>query len=81
MRRCFRRVCTGVPAEKPRHASRRRGKYLRIEKINPAWIHPMHGGSFKREVAPRFFRALREEPFAYQGMLRGRELPIEARAA
>ena len=53
----------------------------RIEKINPAWIHPMHGGSFKREVAPRYFRALREEPFAYQGMLRGRELPIEARAA
>jgi hypothetical protein len=28
LRRCFRRVCTGVPAEKPRHASRRRGKYL-----------------------------------------------------
>ena len=41
----------------------------------------MHGGSFKREVAPRYFRALREGPFAYQGMLRGRELPIEARAA
>jgi flavorubredoxin len=52
----------------------------RIEKINPAWIHPMHGGSFERKLAPRLFRALREEPFAYQGMLRGRELPIEARA-
>jgi flavorubredoxin len=53
----------------------------RIEKINPAWIHPMHGGSFARELAPRFCRALREEPFAYQRMLRGRELPMEAHVA
>lgn len=47
----------------------------RIEKINPAWIHPMHGGSFTRELAPRFYRALREEQFAFDGMLRGRLLP------
>lgn len=53
----------------------------RVQKIDPAWIHPMHGGSFKRELASRFYVALQEQPFAYEGMLRGRELPIEARAA
>ncbi len=53
----------------------------RIERLNPAWIHPMHGGSFTRELAPHFCRALHEEQFAFNGMLRGRELPEEARAA
>jgi flavorubredoxin len=53
----------------------------RVQKIDPAWIHPMHGGSFRRDIAPRFYQALRAQPFAYEGMLRGRELPIEARAA
>jgi flavorubredoxin len=46
----------------------------RIEKINPEWIHPMHGGSFKRDLASRFYRALREEPFAFNGSLLGRQL-------
>ena len=36
----------------------------------------MHGGSFAGSLAPRFYRALREEPFAYQGMLMGRRLPM-----
>jgi flavorubredoxin len=53
----------------------------RVQKIDPAWIHPMHGGSFRRELAPRFYHALREQPFAYKGSLFGRELPIEGRAA
>jgi len=53
----------------------------RVQKIDPAWIHPMHGGSFKRELAPSFYQALREQELAYDGMLRGRELPIEAHAA
>ncbi len=53
----------------------------RVERCDPTWIHPMHGGSFTRQLAPRFYQALREEPFAYNGVLRGRELPIEARAA
>ena len=53
----------------------------RVEKINPAWIHPMHGGSFTRELAPKFYRALREEPFGYCGMLLGRELQSQQRAA
>jgi hypothetical protein len=39
----------------------------------------MHGGSFKREVAPRYYLALREQPFAYDGMVSGRQFPIEAR--
>jgi hypothetical protein len=59
----------------------------------------MHGGSFKREVALRYYLvllsqtesprrsrvalryylALREQPFAYDGMLSGRQFPIEAR--
>jgi hypothetical protein len=43
--------------------------------MNPTWIHPMHGGSFARRLAPKFYRALREETFAYAGMLFGRELP------
>jgi len=53
----------------------------RIEKIQPAWIHPMHGGSFTRELAPRFYRALREEQFGYCGMLLGRDLQSQQRAA
>jgi hypothetical protein len=46
----------------------------RIERIDPAWFHPMHGGSFTRELAPKFYRALREEAFGYCGMLLGRDL-------
>src|SRR5262249_50466965 len=53
----------------------------RIEKIQPAWIHPMHGGSFTGELAPRFYRALREEPFGYCGVLLGRDLQSQQRAA
>lgn len=48
----------------------------RVQKIDPAWIHPMHGGSFERDLARRFYRALADQPFAYAGMLRGRQLPI-----
>lgn len=50
----------------------------RIEKLDPEWIHAMHGGTLTREIAPRFYRALREEPFGYRGKLLGRELPAEA---
>jgi flavorubredoxin len=53
----------------------------RIAKINPAWIHPMHGGSFTRELAPKFYKTLREEPFAYNGILLGRDLQAQQRAA
>ena len=43
----------------------------RIEALDPDWIHGMHGGSLTRESIPYFMRALREEPFAYQGKLLG----------
>jgi flavorubredoxin len=50
----------------------------RIEQLDPDWIHGMHGGSLGRGTIPHFVRSLREEPFAYQGKLLGRELPTEA---
>jgi flavorubredoxin len=52
----------------------------RVERLDPAWIHGMHGGSLGRETIPYFVRALREEPFGYQGKLLGRELPFESGA-
>jgi flavorubredoxin len=50
----------------------------RIERLDPDWIHGMHGGSLPRDTIPYYVRALREEPFAYQGKVLGRELPTEA---
>ncbi|MBI4444989.1 MAG: hypothetical protein HY645_03690 [Acidobacteria bacterium] len=47
----------------------------RIEKIAPQWIHPMHGGSLPQEAVGGYIKALREEPFAYDGRLFGRALP------
>jgi flavorubredoxin len=49
----------------------------RIARLDPDWIHGMHGGSLPRETIPGYVRALREEPFAFQGKLLGRELPTE----
>lgn len=49
----------------------------RIDDLDPDWIHGMHGGSLSREALPDYVRALREEPFAYQGKVLGRELPTE----
>ena len=46
----------------------------RLEKFEIDWVHPMHGGSFQREQFPRYMRALRENEFAYRGMLLGREI-------
>jgi flavorubredoxin len=46
----------------------------RIEALDPNWIHGMHGGSLPREAIAYFTRALREESFAYQGKLLGREV-------
>ena len=46
----------------------------RIEKLNPLWIHPMHGGSFTQQLAPHFYRALHGQPFAYCGKILGRPL-------
>jgi flavorubredoxin len=46
----------------------------RVEALDPDWVHGMHGGSLTREAFPHFVRALREEPFAYEGKLLGRAL-------
>jgi hypothetical protein len=46
----------------------------RVEALDPDWVHGMHGGSLTREAFPHFVRALREEPFAYEGKLLGRPL-------
>jgi flavorubredoxin len=46
----------------------------RIERLEPDWIHGMHGGSLARDAIPYFTRALREHPFGYQGKLLGREV-------
>jgi flavorubredoxin len=46
----------------------------RVEKMNLAWIHPMHGGSFERNAFGNYVTALRENEFAYRGMLLGREV-------
>lgn len=46
----------------------------RLEKLDLDWIHPMHGGSLQKENFSRYTRALRENEFAYRGMLLGREI-------
>ena len=35
----------------------------------------MHGGSLAKEAIPKFMGALREQPFAYAGKVRGASLP------
>lgn len=47
----------------------------RLEKLGLDWIHPMHGGSLPKVVIPDYVRALRKEPFAFEGKLFGRDLP------
>jgi flavorubredoxin len=46
----------------------------RIEALDPNWIHGMHGGSLPHDAIAYFTRALREEPFGYQGKLLGRDV-------
>jgi flavorubredoxin len=50
----------------------------RIEALDPAWVHAMHGGSLPREALDPYVRALREQEFAYEGMLLGRPLAVPA---
>src|SRR5215469_9294109 len=46
----------------------------RIEELRPEWIHAMHGGTLTGAALPAYVRALREQPFAYEGVLLGREV-------
>ncbi|HZP32385.1 MAG TPA: hypothetical protein VFB23_03395 [Candidatus Acidoferrales bacterium] len=46
----------------------------RVERLQPEWIHAMHGGTLTGQIFPRFTSALREQPFAYNGELLGRAI-------
>jgi hypothetical protein len=46
----------------------------RLAALGPSWIHGMHGGSLEGATIEHYTRALRDEPFAYQGKLLGREV-------
>ena len=46
----------------------------RIEKLAPKWTHPMHGGSMTGDTLAHYIRALRTQPFTYEGMLLGRKV-------
>jgi flavorubredoxin len=54
----------------------------RIEQLAPDWIHAMHGATIKGEALHYYGSALREQEFAYRGLLLGREIaappPVEA---
>ncbi|HYZ75427.1 MAG TPA: MBL fold metallo-hydrolase [Chthoniobacterales bacterium] len=58
------------------HESPVRQAVDRIEKLSPKWFHPMHGGSFESELAPSFYRALRNEPFGYTNVVLGRSIGL-----
>lgn len=47
----------------------------RIERLGPQWVNPMHGGSMSWETAGHYTKAMRSEPFAYEGKVLGRALP------
>jgi flavorubredoxin len=53
----------------------------RLEAIAPEWIHAMHGGTLTGEIFPRYVKALREQPFAFQGKTLGREIAPAATPA
>jgi flavorubredoxin len=48
----------------------------RIERLRPAWVHPMHGGSIPGASLSKYIHALRTQPFAYEGKVFGRMLPV-----
>jgi hypothetical protein len=47
----------------------------RVERLAPAWVHPMHGGSLTADALPGYTAALRTLPFTFDGRLFGRQLP------
>jgi flavorubredoxin len=46
----------------------------RLEALQPEWTHAMHGGTLTGEVLPRYHKALREQPFAFEGKTLGRPI-------
>jgi flavorubredoxin len=53
----------------------------RLERLAPAWIHAMHGGTLTGEILPRYVSALRKERFGFQGKTLGRPIGEPAEAA
>jgi flavorubredoxin len=53
----------------------------RLERLAPAWIHAMHGGTLTGEILPRYVSALHKERFAFQGKTLGRPIGEPAEAA
>ena len=47
----------------------------RVERLGPAWVHPMHGGSLPADTLQGYTTALRAQPFTFDGRLFGRHLP------
>ena len=47
----------------------------RVERLAPAWVHPMHGGSLRADTLPGYTAALRTLPFTFDGKIFGRQLP------
>jgi flavorubredoxin len=47
----------------------------RVERLAPAWVHPMHGGSMPADALQGYMTALRTQPFTFDGRLLGRDLP------
>jgi flavorubredoxin len=47
----------------------------RVERLAPAWVHPMHGGSMPADTLQGYMTALRTQPFTFDGRLFGRHLP------
>jgi hypothetical protein len=46
----------------------------RIERLDPQWVHPMHGGSLPKDVIPAYTRALKNEPFGFESKVFGRTI-------
>jgi flavorubredoxin len=53
----------------------------RVERLEPEWIHAMHGGTLTGKIFPNFTRALREQPFAFNGKVLGRPIAAEQQFA
>jgi hypothetical protein len=73
--RAARGLLKPLPRTSELHEEPVRRVVARIEQIGPDWVHAMHGGTLTGEVLPRYAHALREERFAFEGKLMGRELP------
>jgi flavorubredoxin len=46
----------------------------RVEQLSPTWVHAMHGATIAGEALPYYTTALREQDFAYRGLLLGRRV-------